>query len=119
VVEEEFEVVFEFPDGSTKVVRCGVEEHILDAARRYGLGLPSSCEQGWDLACAVRVLSGSWDNSDARRYYEEDLRARFALICTASPRSNMRVRTHQRKEMQRHRREHGLPAPRGNWGERE
>jgi ferredoxin len=98
-------------------VRCGADEHILDAARRQGLELPSSCEQGWDLACAVRVLSGEWDNGDARRYYGQDAQAGFALICTAKPRSDLRLRTHQRAAMQEHRRAHRLPAPRGNWGE--
>jgi ferredoxin len=97
-------------------VVCGAEEHILDAARRHGLELPSACEQGWDLACAVRVLEGDWDNGDARRYFDEDKRARFALICTARPRSPMRVRTHQREAMQAHRREHRLPYPHGRWG---
>jgi ferredoxin len=37
----------------------------LDAARRAGLDLPSVCEQGWDLACAVKFLSGILDHSDA------------------------------------------------------
>jgi ferredoxin len=113
----EFNVTFELPDGSSRVVRCGAEEHILDAARRHGLRLPSSCEQGWDLACAVQVLSGAWDNGDARRYYPQDREAGFALICTARPRSDLHVRTHQRSAMQRHRAAHGLPAPRGDWGE--
>jgi ferredoxin len=98
-------------------VRCGAGEHILDAARRHGLKLPSSCEQGWDLACAVQVLSGTWDNGDARRYYPEDEQGGFALICTAKPRSDLRLRTHQRHAMQEHRHAHGLPAPRGSWGE--
>jgi len=98
-------------------VRCDVEEHILDAARRCGLVLPSACEQGWDLACAVRVIEGEWDNTDARRYYAVDREAGFALICTAKPRSNMRVETHQRAAMQDHRAAHRLPAPRGAWGE--
>jgi len=42
-------------------VRVGAEEHILDAARRAGLTLPSACEIGWDLACACRVLEGDWE----------------------------------------------------------
>jgi len=65
----------------------------------------------------VRVLEGSWDNGDARRYYDADREAGFALICTAKPRSNLRLRTHQRAAMQRHRAVLGLPAPRGAWGE--
>lgn len=97
-------------------MRCGAEEHILDAARRQGLDLPSSCEQGWDLACAVEVIEGEFDNSDARRYYPEDREAGFALICTARPRSDLRLRTHRNAAMREHRIAHRLPAPRGLWG---
>ena len=109
-------MVFELPDGSTRAVRCGAEEHVLDAARRQGVRLPASCEQGWDLACAVRVLEGKVDNSDARRYYAQDEQARFALICTAKPLSDLRLRTHQNDAMREHRLRLRLPAPRGRWG---
>jgi ferredoxin len=112
----EFTVTFELPDGSVRPVRASGEEHVLDAARRAGLDLPSACEMGWDIACACRVLEGRWDNSDARRYYPEDARAGFALICTARALSDLRIRTHQREEMRAHRDRHGLPAPRGSWG---
>ncbi len=114
--ERDYEVVFEPPDGSTRGVRCGAEEHILDAARRHGLELPSACEQGWDLACAARVLVGKVDNSDARRYYPQDEQAGFALICTAKPRSSLRLCTHQSDAMREHRLRQRLPAPRGRWG---
>lgn len=89
------------------------DEHVLAAARRAGLTLPSLCEQGWDLACATRVLEGTLDHADSRRYYPEDERAGFALICTAKPRSDLRLRTHQTSAMRSHRDAHGLPAPRG------
>ncbi len=108
--------MFELLDGSTRSVRCGAEEHVLDAARRHGLELPSSCEQGWDLACAVEVLEGRLDHADSRRYYAEDERAGFALICTAKPLSDLRLRTHRNKAMREHRLANGLPAPRGTWG---
>src|SRR5438445_809799 len=72
-----FRVTFQFPDGQERTVQADHDEHLLDAGRRAGLDLPSLCEQGWDLACAVKVLSGSFDQSDARRYYAEDCAARF------------------------------------------
>lgn len=106
-------VEFELPDGTTRTVEAREDEHVLAAARRTGLVLPSLCEQGWDLACAVRVLAGELDHGDARRYYEEDERAGFALICTAKARSDLRLRTHQTAAMRRHRGKHALPAPRG------
>lgn len=94
-------------------MRVGAEEHILDAARCAGLRLPCLCEQGWDIACAVEVIAGELDHSDARRYYREDEEGGFALICTAKPLSDLRLRTHQSAAMLAHRDRRGLPAPRG------
>jgi ferredoxin len=106
-------VEFELPDGSTDAIDCGAEEHVLDAARRQGVELPSLCEQGWDLACAAKVIEGRLDHMDARRYYPEDEEAGFALPCTAKPLTDVRLRTHQSRAMREHRDRHGLPAPRG------
>lgn len=98
------------------MLRCGADENILDAARSAGLDLPSACEQGWDLACAVRVLKGELDHSGARRYFPEDEQAGFALICTAKPRSDLRLRLYEADAMQAHRLANKLPTPRGRWG---
>lgn len=108
-----YRVTFELPDGALVSVEAGAEEHILDAARRAGLDLPSRCEQGWDLVCAVRVLRGRFDQSHSRRYYEEDRAAGFALICTARARSDLCLLTHQSRAMRDARRAKGLPAPEG------
>lgn len=65
------------------------------------------------MACAAQVLEGELDHSDARRYYPADEEAGFALICTAKPRSDLRLRTHATAAMRAHRDARGLPAPRG------
>lgn len=98
------------------MVTCGADEHVLEAARRQGVELPSACEQGWDLACAVQILEGRLDQSDSRRYYPEDEQAGFALICTGKPLSDLRLRTHRSQAMRENRQRLGLPAPRGAWG---
>jgi len=58
------------------------------------------------------------DNSDARRYYAEDRQAGFALICTAKPLSDLRLRPYQTDAMQAHRLAKGLPTTRGRWGKK-
>lgn len=108
-----YEVTFEFPDGAARTVPVSSDEHLLDAARRKGLELPSRCERGFDLVCAAKILSGQVDQSDALRYFEEDRQAGFALICTAKPRSDLRLRTHQSRAMRDARMAHCLPTPRG------
>jgi ferredoxin len=109
---EQYRVDFELPDGGEFTVTADHDEYVLAAARRGGLDLPSRCEVGWDLACAVRVLAGELDHTDALRYYSADQQAGFALICRATPRSDLRLATHQALAMRDHRYAHHLPAPR-------
>ena len=101
------------PDGTEHTLLVSEEEAILVAAFRAGLDLPSMCLQGWCLSCAGRVEGvGDWDQSEARRYYAADREAGFILLCTAYPRSDLTIRTHQRISMRDQRDELGLPAPR-------
>lgn len=88
-------------------------EFVLDAARRHGIVLPSLCRQGWCTRCAVGVESGCLDHSAARRFYEEDRRAGFALICTARARSPLRLVALRHEQFRAHRIAAGLPVPRG------
>ncbi len=107
-----YQVVFDLP-GGVRTIEIGGEEFILDAARRAGVELPSLCERGWCCTCAVKVLSGTIDQSASLRYYEEDRRAGFALICTGRPRSDLHLRPGAVEEMRAHRDACHLPVPRG------
>lgn len=90
------------------------DEMILAAAYQAGLALPSMCLQGWCITCAGLVEgAGEWDQSAARRYYSADREAGFILLCTAQPRSDLCIRTHQRIVMRDHRLSRRLPTPRG------
>lgn len=55
---------------------------------------------------------GEVDQADSLRYYPKDREAGFALLCTAKPRSNLRIRTHAAAELREYRSRMGLPAPR-------
>jgi ferredoxin len=101
--------------GGERPVRVAVrdDQYLLDAANEAGLDLPFMCLQGWCTTCAGRVLEGQVDQSEARRLYPQDEAAGFVLLCSAFPRSDLRILTHQREAMRAHRRAHGLPAPRG------
>jgi ferredoxin len=70
------------------------DEFILATAYREGFDLPSMCLQGW---C----------------YFPQDREAGFILLCTAQPRSDLVIRTHQRAAMRDHRLACRLPTPRG------
>jgi ferredoxin len=92
---------------------CDSDTFILDAAAQNGIDLPHLCLQGWCLTCAGKILEGQVDQSASRRYLPADAAAGFVLLCTARPRSDVRVQTHQKDAMRAFRHQHGLPAPRG------
>ncbi len=108
-----FTVKVQLPDGTVHTFEAGSDVYILDAARLAGTELPSLCERGWCLTCAVRVLEGEVDQSDSLRYYPEDREAGFALICTGKARSDLCLLAGQTAAMRENRDRHGLPAPRG------
>lgn len=106
-------VEFLLPNGDHPCVDVPPDRYILAAAREAGIKLPSLCEQGWCCTCAVRVQKGYIDQSDSRRFYEEDRQAGFGLICTGKPRTDLLLKTHALPDMRRFRRAHGLPVPHG------
>jgi ferredoxin len=102
------------PDESQARLEVGEDEFILTAGYRAGLDLPSMCLQGWCTTCAGRVVGGGdWDQSASIRYFAQDREAGFILLCTACPRSDLVIRTHQRERMRDNRLDHHLPTPRG------
>jgi ferredoxin len=110
--ETVYTVTFDLPEGPV-TLKVRSDECILEAARREGLEVPSLCEQGWCITCAVKVLSGIIDQAASLRFYEQDRRAGFALICTGQPRSDLHLRPGATEEMRAHRDAHHLPVPRG------
>ncbi len=103
-------IVLETPDGERSIY-CREDEYVWDAAFREGIALPSICHQGTCLTCASRLLSGTVDQTSARGYFEVDKQAGFVLPCTARPRSDLRLRTHQAESMRAFRLKMGLPSP--------
>jgi ferredoxin len=99
--------------GIETTVPCRASEFILQAALDAGIELPYSCLQGWCVTCAARLLSGTVDQSASLRFYPQDAEAKFALLCTARPLSDVRVETHQKEAMRDHRVAHKLPVPLG------
>lgn len=92
---------------------AGDDQYLLDIAAEAGLDLPYMCLQGWCLTCAGKLLAGTVDQSEARRFYPQDAAAGFVLLCSAFARSDLRILTHQRDAMRGHRRAQHLPTPRG------
>ncbi|MFZ0579948.1 MAG: 2Fe-2S iron-sulfur cluster-binding protein [Candidatus Acidiferrales bacterium] len=107
-----FDVVLLLPNDEQRELAVRGNEHIWDAAFAAGIALPALCHQGRCLTCAGRLeASGEVDQSDSVSYYPQDREAGFVLLCTAKPRSPLKIRTHQQTEMRAHRQQQGLPAP--------
>jgi ferredoxin len=107
-----YRVLLRLPEGESKAIEVGDNQHIWDAAYAAGIELPSICHQGRCLTCAGRLLApGDFDSSDAVAYFPEDRSEGFILLCTARPRSDLEIETHQQYVMREHRKKLGLPAP--------
>ncbi|WP_135533597.1 MULTISPECIES: 2Fe-2S iron-sulfur cluster-binding protein [Halostella] len=100
------------PSGETVAMEVHEDQYLLAAARSNGLWLPADCQMGWCTVCAARLLEGEVDQSDARRYYDEDREADLVLTCVARPRSDLRLRVCQEESMLNHRSDFGLPPGR-------
>jgi ferredoxin len=111
-VAQSFQITFVTPAGEVRTA-AAADEYLLNAAAAAGLDLPYRCLQGWCTTCAGKILEGQADQSEARRVYPQDEAAGYVLLCSAYPRSDLRILTHQKEAMRAHRRQLGLPAPRG------
>lgn len=110
-------VMFRTPDGEQTTVEVEEDQYLLFAALDAGLDLPSTCLQGWCTACAGRLVKGDVeidvDQSEAFRYFEEDAEKSFVLLCSAHPKGDLVIETHQKAALREHREQHGRPVPRG------
>jgi ferredoxin len=107
-----FSVTLLLPSGERRVVPVADNQHIWDAAWLNGVELPALCHLGWCLTCAARLEGpGEFDQSDSRIFFPQDRDAGFVLLCTARPRSDLVLHTHQAGAMRAYRRDHGLPVP--------
>jgi ferredoxin len=104
--------------GETVELTVDPDETILAAARTAGVWLPADCQQGWCTTCVGRVTEGTVAHPHAKRFFEEDDEAGFALLCTAKPRSDLTVITHQYEEFLTHRAEHNRPPGRSKLSDR-
>ena len=98
--------------GETRTIQVAPTESILSSARAAGYWLPADCQQGWCTTCAARLESGEIDHSTARRYYDVDEAAGWALPCIGKPRSDVTLLVDQYEAMLDHRAAHDLPPGR-------
>ena len=70
---------------------CSEDQDVISAAKMNGIDLPNSCCSGVCTSCASRILEGSVKQEDAMGL-NDDLREKgFALLCVASPKSDLNI----------------------------
>lgn len=80
-------------------VQVPPDRYILQTAEEQGYELPFSCRNGACTACAVRVLGGAIEQTEAMGL-SAPLRERgYALLCVSYPRSDVIVETQDEDEV--------------------
>lgn len=74
-----------------RVVECPETMTILEAARRAGMRLPSSCSKGLCGTCKSRKVSGEIEMKHQGGIRQREVDAGMMLICCARPRSDVTV----------------------------
>jgi ferredoxin len=92
-----FKIRFQNPaEGIDVEVPCRDDQSILEAAEAKGLGLPYSCRSAACGTCAGQVLSGEVHLEEQFVLGEDDLNRGLTCLCSAHPRADCVILTHQR-----------------------
>jgi ferredoxin-NADP reductase len=72
-----------------RVLECPENVTILDAARKAGVRLPSSCTKGMCGTCKSKVVSGTLEMKHAGGIRQREIDAGMALLCCSTPTSDL------------------------------
>ncbi len=75
------------------------DRYILHCVENQGVDLPFSCRNGACTACAVRVISGHLEQSEAMGLSPALRRQGYALLCVSYAKSDLVVETQDEDEV--------------------
>ncbi|WP_233849398.1 hybrid-cluster NAD(P)-dependent oxidoreductase [Paraburkholderia sp. HD33-4] len=76
---------------SRRDIECGSNEHVLDAAKKAGVRLASSCTQGMCGTCKVKLVSGEVAMKHAGGIRQREIDQGMVLLCCSKPLSDLVV----------------------------
>jgi ferredoxin-NADP reductase len=74
-----------------RVLECPETETVLDAARKAGIRLPSSCAKGLCGTCKSKLTKGTVSMTHAGGIRQREIDAGMALLCCSKPTSDLVV----------------------------
>jgi benzoate/toluate 1,2-dioxygenase reductase subunit len=84
-------IALNFEDGVTRVIECGEDEKVLDAAFRNKINLPMDCSDGVCGTCKCRAESGAYDLGDdfiEDALTEDEAASGLVLTCQMKPKAD-------------------------------
>jgi ferredoxin len=85
--------------GTTHTLSVPESETILSVALDQGLELPFSCNAGVCTSCAAVIREGQVDQPDSMGINAELQEKGYVLLCSAYPRSNLKIETEKEDEV--------------------
>jgi ferredoxin-NADP reductase len=70
-------------------LECPANVNVLDAARKAGIRLPSSCTKGLCGTCKSKIVSGTVEMKHAGGIRQREIDAGMALLCCSTPTSDL------------------------------
>jgi len=74
---------------SGRVIDCPADMNVLEAARRAGLRLPSSCTKGLCGTCKSKLVEGAVDMRHGGGIRQREIDAGMVLICCSKPTNDL------------------------------